>query len=174
MRYRMASLAAAGSLAAGCLMLPGTASAQAAAVPCTAIGANVKALTGSGTNRVEVKLCGWRTVVEDLVEGFADVDWLIEDPGITFTKFKVQTRIEKRSTTNGADAVVSTSTCDIATALNSAAQPRVPERCAPSELVWYDSRYWWSTDATVTYDIEGDAQGDVTWHLTGSPLVPAP
>ncbi|WP_275902530.1 hypothetical protein [Streptomyces clavuligerus] len=33
-----------------------------------------------------------------------------------------------------------------------------------------DTILWWSTDATVVYDLEGDTQGPVTWELNGSPL----
>ncbi|WP_282795736.1 hypothetical protein [Streptomyces sp. CC224B] len=174
MRHRLGSLIAAGAVAAGCVLLSGTTPAQAAAVPCTGKDQNTKTLTGAGTNRIDVKLCGGRTVDEDTVQGFASTDWLIEDPDITFSKFKVQTRVEKRASEDGRDTVVDSVTCDFTQALNSAAQPRYPEMCYPTAVVWYDANFWWSTDATVTYDIEGDGKGDLTWELTGSPLVHTP
>ncbi|KUF16273.1 hypothetical protein AT728_18240 [Streptomyces silvensis] len=118
-----------------------------------------------------MKLCGWRTVNEDTVQGFAEVDWLMESRNITFVKFMIQTRVERRATPDGRDTVVDSATCDITKTLNSAAKPRYPEQCHPAGLVWYDANYWWSTDATVTYDVEGDGKGDITWKLNGSPLV---
>ncbi|MFC5144550.1 hypothetical protein [Streptomyces aureoversilis] len=174
MRRRIGSLIAAGAVAAGSVLLSGTTPAQAAPVPCTGKEENVQVFAGSNVNRVDVKLCGWRTVDEDTVQGFSEIDWLIEDPDITFSKFKIQTRVEKRAAADGKDTVVDSATCDITKALNSAAEPRYPEQCHPAAVVWYDPKYWWSTDATVTYDVEGDGKGDITWELSGSPLVHTP
>ncbi|QCX77886.1 hypothetical protein C9F11_21270 [Streptomyces sp. YIM 121038] len=174
MRRRIGSLITAGVVTASCALLSGTTPVQAAAVPCTGKEENLKVLAGSNANRVDVKLCGWRTADEDTVQGFSEVDWLIEDPEIVFSKFKIQTRIEKRATADGRDIVVDSATCDFAKALNSAAKPRYPEQCHPAAVVDYDANYWWSTDATVTYDVEGDGKGEIAWELNGSPLVHTP
>ncbi|MGX2996132.1 hypothetical protein JNUCC64_17920 [Streptomyces sp. JNUCC 64] len=172
MTRRTAPLLVAGSLAAGCLLLSGPAApASAAGVPCSAAGVNGKSLAGRGTNRIDVKVCGWRTVVEDLVQGFSDVDWRVADRDVTFASFTIRTRIERRATRNGPDTVVDSGTHDLTREVNASAGPRDPERCHTPGLVTYDPAYWWSSDATVVYDVAGDGAGPVTWELTGSPLV---
>ncbi|MEU0688357.1 hypothetical protein [Streptomyces uncialis] len=173
MKHRVVPFAVASSLTVGVLLAAAApASAGPAAVPCTAAGANVKTFQGVGVNQVDVELCGWRTVVEDLVQGFADVDWRLDASTITFASFRIETRIEKRSGVTGPDTVVTTGTCDMTAAINATATPPVvPERCHTVDLVSYDPSFWWSTDATVTYDIAGDGIGPSTWQLNGSPLV---
>ncbi|MGX2996140.1 hypothetical protein JNUCC64_17960 [Streptomyces sp. JNUCC 64] len=109
------------------------------------------------------------------MQGFADVDWRLEDPALTFASFKVQTRIEKRSAVTGPDMVVTTDICDLTATINATTtSPVVPERCYTVDPVSYDPNFWWSTDATVTYDIAGDGLGPGTWQLDGSPLVRTP
>ncbi|MFB7055942.1 hypothetical protein ACFCXT_22780 [Streptomyces vinaceus] len=95
-----------------------------------------------------------------------------EDPGKRFTSFKVTTRLEKREW-GGVDTVVSSTTCDLTRMVNEnlgwAALEKENKCLAPSAT--YDKNMWWSSDSTVSYDIEGDGKGVITKQLTGSPLL---
>lgn len=137
---RMSSLIAAGAVAASC-SCPDRPPAQAMAIPCTSKDQNTTVLSGDRTNQIDVKLCGWRTVDEDTVQGFAEIDWLIQDRDINFSKFEIQTRIEKRAAVDASDAMVDSAICDLTKIINSSASPSYPEQCYPSDAVWYNANY---------------------------------
>ncbi|ANW17295.1 hypothetical protein [Streptomyces clavuligerus] len=94
------------------------------------------------------------------------VDQVI-DRSKRFTSVKVTTRLESRPTATGSDTVRSSRTCDVTADLNAAWANSTGLNCHAAP-VDYDGQ-WWSTDATVVYDLEGDGRGPVTWELLGSP-----
>ncbi|CAM5409745.1 hypothetical protein [Streptomyces purpurascens] len=112
------------------------------------------------------------------VTGKSVVSWGIIDDQVVdnskrFTSFKITTRIEERLTKTSGDHVVTSKTCDLTKLVNDnyswfAVDPA--NTCvAPSAV--YDGGLWWSTDATIVYDIEGDGKGAVTQETLGSPLI---
>ncbi|ANW22460.1 hypothetical protein [Streptomyces clavuligerus] len=108
------------------------------------------------------------------VSGRTAIDWDTMEEPITdrskrFTSFKVTTRLESRPSQTGTDTVQSSRTCDFTANLNA--------DFSGMNLYCYalpvdnpvDTILWWSTDATIVYDLEGDTQGPITWELEGSP-----
>ncbi|MEU2449840.1 hypothetical protein ABZ605_07255 [Streptomyces sp. NPDC012765] len=110
---------------------------------------------------------------EGKVRGKATVNWAFINDGQSdlagkrFTSFKVTTRLESRAP-GGADAVVHSTTCDLTATINANAEGSYT--CLTPAAILDPSKQW-SGDATVVYDIEGDAKGAITWQLTGSPLM---
>ncbi|MFF2193554.1 hypothetical protein [Streptomyces sp. NPDC058157] len=107
------------------------------------------------------------------VRGKASVNWSFMNDGQSdlsskrFTSFKVTVRLKGR-VPGGTDAVVTSKTCDVTARINTAAAGDM-DCLAPSTAL--DAKKQWSGDATVVYDIEGDAKGSFTWQLTSSPLM---
>ncbi|MGW0284043.1 hypothetical protein ACWDXT_13120 [Streptomyces sp. NPDC003236] len=101
------------------------------------------------------------------------LDDQVIDNSKRFTSFKITSRVEERLTKTSEDHVVTSKTCDLTQLVNdnySWFQDEPANNCvAPSPV--YDGEVFWSTDATVVYDIEGDGHGAFTKELTGSPLV---
>lgn len=87
-----------------------------------------------------------------------------------FTSFKVESRLERRTESDPKDTVVSSVTCDFTDALNrqtSNADFNAYVCASPQKSL---TAGLWSTDSTITYDVEGDGKGLISWELTGSPL----
>jgi hypothetical protein len=101
------------------------------------------------------------------------IDDQVVDNSKRFTSFKITTRIEERLTKTSGDHVVTSKTCDLTKLVNdnySWFQVEPANTCvAPSAV--YDGGLWWSADATIVYDIEGDGKGAVTQEVLGSPLI---
>ncbi|GAA2762664.1 hypothetical protein GCM10010103_17050 [Streptomyces paradoxus] len=101
------------------------------------------------------------------------IDDQVVDNSKRFTSFKITTRIEERLTKTGEDHVHTSKTCDLTKLVNdnySWFRTEPANTCvAPSAV--YDGELWWSTDATIVYDIEGDGKGAITQELLGSPLI---
>ena len=120
---------------------------------------NTAALSGSMTGKSVVS---WQILEDQVV-----------DNSKRFTSFKITTRIEERLTKTSEDHVYTSKTCDWTKIVNdnySWFQIEPGNTCvAPSAV--YDGELWWSTDATIVYDIEGDGKGAFTKELQGSPLV---
>lgn len=100
------------------------------------------------------------------------VDQVI-DGSKRFTSFKITTRIEERLTRTGEDHVVTKKTCDMTEIVNNyyAWTYDSPENTCVAPSTTYDGELWWSSDATIVYDIEGDAKGAITQELPGTALV---
>ncbi|MGK5627791.1 hypothetical protein [Streptomyces sp. URMC 123] len=98
-----------------------------------------------------------------------DVDQ-VEDFGKRWTSVKVDSRLERRATSSGADSVVNSLTCDFTANLNKEYGRSSDGPTCVSPWTTFDPAAYWSGDATITYDLEGDAKGAQTWQLTGSPL----
>ncbi|MET9518245.1 hypothetical protein [Streptomyces sp. NPDC002994] len=94
----------------------------------------------------------------------------VQDRSKRFTSFTVTTRAEKRQTSDGADNVVASTTCDFTKQLNDAWANATGLTCAATSVA-FDPSQWWSSDTTVVYNVEGDNKGAVTWQLGGSPLI---
>ncbi|GAA4294750.1 hypothetical protein GCM10023086_07290 [Streptomyces venetus] len=101
------------------------------------------------------------------------IDDQVVDNSKRFTSFKITTRIEERLTKTSEDHVVTSKTCDLTKLVNdnySWFQVEPANTCvAPSTV--YDGEVYWSADATIVYDIEGDGKGAITKETLGSPLI---
>ncbi|GHI02319.1 hypothetical protein AQI88_26550 [Streptomyces cellostaticus] len=101
------------------------------------------------------------------------LDDQVIDNSKRFTSFKITTRLEERLTKTTEDHVVTSKTCDLTKLVNDNYtwfQNEPVNTCAAPSAV-YDGEVYWSADATIVYDIEGDGRGPITQQLTGSPLV---
>jgi hypothetical protein len=120
---------------------------------------NTATLSGSLTGK---SVMSWQIIDDQVI-----------DNSKRFTSFKITTRIEERLTKTGEDHVYTSRTCDLTKLVNdnySWFQVEPANTCvAPSAV--YDGELWWSTDATIVYDIEGDGKGAITQELLGSPLI---
>lgn len=118
-------------------------------------------------------------VTSGKVTASSTVRWQIVDDQVIdnskrFTSFKITTRVESHADSGGSDTIVTTKTCDLTALLNAdysgPAEDGPANRCvAPTAT--YDKNLWWSSDATLVYDIEGDGKGAITKELYGSPLL---
>ncbi|GGP00751.1 hypothetical protein [Wenjunlia tyrosinilytica] len=126
--------------------------------PTTLVGADVCARLDGDELRSDITL-HWQ-IEEDQVE----------DNSTRFDSFKIISRLERRSAPSGSDSVVTVTPCDFTTDLNKEYANSVGVTCSTSEEK-FNPAYWWSSDATVVYDIKGDGKGPITWELTGSGLV---
>ncbi|MFI7408573.1 hypothetical protein ACIBU0_07905 [Streptomyces sp. NPDC049627] len=93
--------------------------------------------------------------------------------GTRFTSFKITTRIEERLTPDGEDHVATKKTCDMTEIINNYYNwsfDTAQNTCvAPSTT--YDGELYWSSDATIVYDIAGDDKGAITQELQGTTLI---
>ncbi|MFJ8085225.1 hypothetical protein ACIQ6Y_31965 [Streptomyces sp. NPDC096205] len=126
----------------------------------------------------QVENVGAFNITKGTMTGKSVVYWRILDAQVVdgskrFTSFKITTRIEERLTQTSEDHVVTSRTCDLTAIVNDyyswSADGPANTCIAPSTL--YDGELWWSSDSTIVYDIEGDANGPITQQLNGSPLI---
>ena len=101
------------------------------------------------------------------------VDDTVQDTSKRFTSFKITTRLETRLSKDGADVVNTSKTCDLTKLVNDNYSWSIvdPANTCTAPSLTYDGDVWWSSDATIVYDIEGDGKGAITKDLLGSPLV---
>ncbi|MFG2134947.1 hypothetical protein ACGFNV_45405 [Streptomyces sp. NPDC048751] len=105
--------------------------------------------------------------------GKSVVYWQVIDDQVPFTSFKITTRIEERLTRTSEDHVVTSKTCDLTEIVNDHAawwRDDTANICV-APPVTYDGELYWSSDATVVYDLVGDGKGPITQELDGSPLI---
>lgn len=192
-RSRTTSLKLSTAAATLALLTSGTAfaapaSATTTGTPAVAAAGPEKCSTSSGANGRDLDLPGDKPDTHVYIEncgqlhapatgpawvsGRTGINWMILvdqviDRSKRFTSVKVTTRLESRPTATGSDTVRSSRTCDVTADLNAAWANSTGLNCHAAP-VDYDGQ-WWSTDATVVYDLEGDGRGPVTWELLGSP-----
>ncbi|MDQ0750090.1 hypothetical protein QF034_004321 [Streptomyces africanus] len=123
---------------------------------------NTGANTTSNGNMTGKSVVYWQLGVDQVIDGSK-----------RFTSFKITTRIEERLTKTGEDNVVTKKTCDLTAMVNDhyAWSSDSPENTCVAPSTTYDGELWWSSDATIVYDIEGDAKGAITQELPGTALV---
>ncbi|MFC9128699.1 hypothetical protein ACFT4A_17875 [Streptomyces sp. NPDC057099] len=123
---------------------------------------NTGANTTSNGNMTGKSVVYWQLGVDQVIDG-----------STRFTSFKITTRIESRLGTSGTDEVRTKKTCDMTAVVNDHYQWSYdsPENTCVAPSVVYDGELWWSSDATVVYDIEGDGKGAITQELEGTKLV---
>ena len=121
-------------------------------------GANV---TSSG-NMTGKSVVYWQLGVNQVIDGSK-----------RFTSFKITTRVEARLGKDGDDEVITKKTCDMTEVINDHYQYFYdsPENTCVAPPTTYDGELWWSSDATVVYDIEGDGKGAITQELAGTTLI---
>ena len=104
----------------------------------------------------------WQLAVDHVVDG-----------STRFTSFKITTRIEERLTKDGEDHVVTKKTCDMTAVINDhyAMNYDTAENTCVAPSTTYDGELYWSSDATIVYDIAGDDKGAITQELQGTTLI---
>lgn len=133
-----------------------------AASKCSAQNEKSFDLPGKPDVWVGIILCIDRTSAGN-GHAFANIQW---DGsflgGKRFDKFELQVRIERY------DSVFDDARCSFTTPLNN----RIEGGGECGGAVWTSSaKGGWSADGTVTYNVNSDGKGDMTWELHGSPLV---
>ena len=123
---------------------------------------NTGANTTSNGNMTGKSVVYWQLGVDQVIDGSK-----------RFTSFKITTRIEERLSKTSEDHVVTKKTCDMTEIVNDhyAWSYDAPENTCVAPSTTYDGELWWSSDATVVYDIEGDGKGAITQELEGTRLV---
>ncbi|WP_327414551.1 hypothetical protein [Streptomyces sp. NBC_01233] len=169
--FRASAVAAAAVAFSGIISVSQSASA---AQTCTTTGnSRIQSMPGAIPEaQLNAPTCV-EALPDNKVRGKATVNWGFINDGQSdltskrFTSFKVTTRLESR-VPGGTDVVVNSKTCDLTANINAA--PEGAFACL-TPAVTLDPGKQWSGDATVVYDIEGDAKGPITWQLVGSPLM---
>ncbi|WP_086561798.1 hypothetical protein [Streptomyces africanus] len=123
---------------------------------------NTGANTTSNGNMTGKSVVYWQLGVDQVIDGSK-----------RFTSFKITTRIEERLSKTSEDEVVTKKTCDLTAVVNDhyAWSFDSPENTCVAPSITYDGELYWSSDATIVYDIEGDAKGAITQELPGTALV---
>ena len=105
--------------------------------------------------------------------GKSVVYWQVIHDHVKFTSFKVTTRIEERLSRTSEDHVVTTKTCDLTEMVNDQVRWWMdhPSNTCVAPSTTYDGELYWSSDATVVYDLVDDDKGRITQELEGSPLI---
>ncbi|MGR8008797.1 hypothetical protein [Streptomyces hypolithicus] len=170
---RLSTLAAA-SIACSSITMSQSASA---AESCAAASRNIRVIDLPGLKpdtQVGADVCAAPSsdgkVRADVTLNWGILDDQVQDAGKRFTSFKVTSRLESRLTSSGADKVVASTTCDLTDELNQSYAKATGLRCS-SPAAAFNPDLYWSGDATVVYDVEGDGRGAITWQLAGSPVV---
>ncbi|NGO08356.1 hypothetical protein G5C60_12160 [Streptomyces sp. HC44] len=168
-------------------LLPTTVAGGAAALALVALAAT-PASAGTADSQFDVVFPGDKphsayyvqntATLSGRMTGKSVMSWQIMDDQVVdnskrFTSFKITTRIEERLTKTTEDHVVTSKTCDWTKLVNDNYSWFLlePANTCVAPAAVYDGELWWSTDATVVYDIEGDGKGAITQELLGSPLI---
>lgn len=87
-----------------------------------------------------------------------------------FDRFDIDLRLEHRDTEGGGDTVLTRTTCTHWLGwVNDATWPESYDLACDVSRSYYTAGYW-STDATIIYDIDNDGGGSADWDVTGTPL----
>ncbi|MGX1567126.1 hypothetical protein [Streptomyces sp. NPDC055506] len=123
---------------------------------------NTGANTTSNGNMTGKSVVYWQLGVDQVIDG-----------STRFTSFKITTRLESRLGASGTDEIRTKRTCDMTEVVNNhyAWSYDSPENTCVAPSATYDGELWWSSDATVVYDIEGDGKGAITQELDGTRLI---
>ncbi|KOX00754.1 hypothetical protein ADK65_14180 [Streptomyces sp. NRRL B-1140] len=123
---------------------------------------NTGAQTTSNGNMTGKSVVYWQLGVDQVI-----------DASKRFTSFKITTRVEARLGKSAEDEVITKKTCDMTAIINDhyAWSYDSPDNTCVAPSATYDGELWWSSDATVVYDIEGDGKGAITQELPGTQLV---
>ncbi|WP_372409238.1 hypothetical protein [Streptomyces luteireticuli] len=127
--------------------------------PATAVHAGVCTKVAAGKVRASVGLT-WQILDDQVL-----------DKGKRWDSFTVQVRLKARPAKNGADTVVVQKSCDLTAKLNANWTNAVEEDATcevPAQAM--KSGQWYSADATVIFDVTGDAKGPAKWEMVGSPF----
>jgi hypothetical protein len=160
-------------LMAGGLALAATAASIVVIGPTAAFAASSEACTPNNRTfniphdpdvDVYIQMCIYKN--GDFRGGFARVYWDVNswpyDHGKLFDAFVVQVRTERY------DTATRTVTCDLTNSMNS--DDHGYSLCTTTGYT-SEAQNGWSGDGKVTYNIDGDGNGNYTWDLSGSPRV---
>jgi hypothetical protein len=160
-------------LLAGGLALAATAASIVAIGPTAAFAAGGEACTPNNRTfnipndpdvDVYIQMCIYKD--GNFRGGFARVYWDVNswpyDHGKLFDAFVVQVRTERY------DTATRTVTCDLTNSINS--DDHGYSLCTTTAYTSVAQNAW-SGDGKVTYNIDGDGNGNYTWDLSGSPRV---
>ncbi|MBO2455716.1 hypothetical protein J4573_52180 [Actinomadura barringtoniae] len=89
--------------------------------------------------------------------------------GHKFDKFNINVRLDRRPNGSTSDIALAKRTCDVTSDVN--ADWSGETACGISVPDAYNSSFDFSTDGSLTYNIDNDGDGDSTFQLYGSPLV---
>ncbi|HEX6343082.1 hypothetical protein [Umezawaea sp.] len=165
--------AALGAVAALVISLAGASAAYAYPVDhCAADQSKQFALPNKTDVIATVMIC-IQTDSDGTVRSRFNMHWRYNGPPLganyKFDRWDATIRTERRQPPSTTDSIVNSATCSFMDDFNDGYIDYNLE-CYTGWVV-RSNAYYYSGDATVVFDIDGDGKGSSTWNLTGSPLV---
>ncbi|MDG4821710.1 hypothetical protein O7635_07570 [Asanoa sp. WMMD1127] len=152
------------TLATAATLLVFAPAAQAAPAQCRG---NTKAFSNgyaTAQRNITVRLCVHR-IDSDTVWAYAELETGAKRGSADlFYHFHINVRLERY------DSDLATNTCIASDAANSGSQWGFMLSC-PTTKRNTTVTGGWTADGNVSYDIVGDGKNDLTWSLTGSPMI---
>jgi hypothetical protein len=108
------------------------------------------------------------------IKPYGDITWEYAGPPLgavvrKFHHFEQEIRLERRSCSSCNDTVVQRYTRDLTAFMNQEYEPTW--NAYVGNWATMAAGYYYSADVTIRYDIQDDGAGEISWNLTGSPLI---